>query len=109
MLKARGIEHDAVKCQWSDVMTGVAWSVWHNKELFSKMKRRLDCPVDDAPRVKNPIDKSGKASTNPEDKVNKDRLRWVEWLRNHNPHGTAYNLHELWLWYGSEVMNGSTY
>jgi len=33
-----------------------------------------------------------------------DKTAWVRWLKDKNPDQTGYNMHDLWLWYGSKVM-----
>ena len=76
------------KCPWSDIITGVAWSVWHNDKLFKSMKKALTCEVE-----------SGTFASTIE-----HRLKWVSWLRDPNRNGDGFNLHDLWLWYGANVL-----
>lgn len=72
-------------CKWSDIITGVAWSVWHNEHLFREMKMRINCDVP------SPATCSSKAV-------------WPKWLSGQNRQRTGYNLHDLWIWYVKRTM-----
>lgn len=73
----------STECPWSDTITGVAWSVWHNSELFTEMKQTLNCPV--------PLGTRGSDDN--------ARLSWCKWLAERNEAKNAYNIHALWLWF----------
>jgi hypothetical protein len=79
-LKERERGHDRSECPWSDTMQGVAWSIWHNKEVFEEMKLELLCRVP-----------CGLGQTK--------KVEWLMWLADKNLRRTAYNIHEVWLWY----------
>lgn len=85
LLKEKTKGHDFKQCPWSETMTGVAWGVWHNKELFKEMKDVLDCPLEHV----------GSSSWSTTER----RKGWFRWLAKKNSDRTAYNLHLLWLWY----------
>lgn len=76
------------QCPWSEVLTGVAWSIWHNEGLFSEMKEQLTM------RVLPPGRKVAM----------KDKVAWMEWLAEKNDKRTAYNIHELWTWYAKRFI-----
>jgi hypothetical protein len=82
-LRLENARHDFKKCPWSDIITGVAWSVWHNRLLFERMQMELKCSVS-----------LGTTSSTDEQK-----LDWCKWLKEISPDETAYNVHNLWLWY----------
>ena len=45
-LELESANHDKIfNCLWSDIMMGIAWSIWYNKELFEDMKRMVPCDV----------------------------------------------------------------
>jgi len=75
------------ECPWSDMILGVAWSVWHNEVLFDQMKVILGCPLPAASRCE-------------------DKAEWPKWLASENQQRTAYNMHDLWIWYDKYVING---
>ena len=85
VLKAEGSNHSAQHCPWSDIMTGVAWSVWHNEETFKAMKSKVPCSIRSPEMVKSPVE-------------------FTMWLSGENEARTAWNIHDVWVWYATEVI-----
>lgn len=79
-LKERGVGHDMSQCPWSDTMMGVAWSVWHNEEMWEEMKKSVACKLPCGLKLAS-------------------KKAWFSWLAGENEKRTAYNIHEIWLWY----------
>jgi hypothetical protein len=86
--KAAKKEHFFHKCKWSDTMSGVAWAVWHDADLFAEMCQVLDCSL-------KPVAKVSEKD---------ERDAWFAWLMGRNKDQTAYNIHALWLWYFREKI-----
>ena len=74
-------------CPWSDIIMGVAWSVWHNEKLFKQMKNSLKCKVPSASKRRKEVE-------------------WSKWLADENETRTAYNIHDLWIWYSKSIVGG---
>jgi hypothetical protein len=73
-------------CPWSDIILGVAWSVWHNEQLFGSMKTAISCPL---------------LSGNKHEK----KVEWWKWLTSTNKEKTEYNIHSLWVWYNDNEVS----
>jgi hypothetical protein len=87
-LKERGLEHEMRACPWSDIMSGVAWSIWHQQDLFERMKEEINCALPCGLGL-----------------ANKEKVQWSTWLSQQNSRNSAYNIHEVWLWYCKSVIH----
>lgn len=85
-LKSQGSEHIFSVCPWSDIIISVAWSVWHNEQLFEEMKVTIPCSLLSGHKSKKP-------------------LEWLRWLVKQNDDRSGYNLHGLWIWYYEHVVD----
>jgi len=81
---AYGGNHNYKECKWGDTIQEVAWMVWHNPNLFTKMKEKVPCNLDPVPAGSN---------TN-----NTKKKEWFSWLAASDGQNSC-NLHSLWLWY----------
>lgn len=74
-------------CPWSNVLLGVAWSVWHNERLFGEMKKQFSmCKLS-----------PGTNSTK------EDKVKWMKWLADADSGEEGYNIHRLWIWYAGKI------
>ena len=79
-IKIRGPKHSMSDCKWSDIMMGVAWSIWHNDNLFEEMKGSVHCTVENGSKCK-------------------EKMKFLQWLIGEDESKTGYNIHRVWLWY----------
>jgi len=80
-----------VDCPWSDMITGTAWSIWHNKKMFLKMAEELSCAL--------PHGDMKLAHGDTKLAHDNKKLAWTKWLAEQNSTRTSYNLHAVWIWY----------
>jgi len=76
------------RCPWNEVMTGVAWGIWHDRALFEEMRKAVSCGLGAQPSVIG----------------HNDRRKWFGWLTEQNRDKTAYNIHLVWLWYFNQKV-----
>lgn len=88
-LVGQGLKHNMRDCSWSDVISAVAWSVWHNEKVFEEMKHVVPCGL-------------LCASSYPSG----DSRQWWKWFVGQNEKWDGYNCHLLWLWYFENFIKG---